>query len=76
MTELLDAPPLAWERLVEAGEVDERLVATSLDEPRTARTAPAPTGLAPALTAALARAGHGMSVHAHGTSSCAGQIDQ
>jgi DEAD/DEAH box helicase domain-containing protein len=57
MTELLDAPPVAWERLVEAGEADDRLVATSLEEPRAARTVPIPTGLAPALTAALARVG-------------------
>jgi DEAD/DEAH box helicase domain-containing protein len=57
MTELLDAPPLAWERLVEAGEADERLVATSVDEPRWSRTVPPPPELAPELTAALARAG-------------------
>jgi DEAD/DEAH box helicase domain-containing protein len=57
MTELLDAPPLAWERLVEAGEADERLVATSVDEPRWSRTVPAPPELAPELRAALARAG-------------------
>ncbi len=57
MTDLLDAPPLAWERLVEAGEADERLVATSVDAPRAADAVPFPSGLAPALTAALARAG-------------------
>ncbi len=57
MTELLDAPPLAWERLVEAGEADDRLVATSVDQPRVARTVPTPPELAPELVAALIRAG-------------------
>jgi len=57
VTELLDAPPLAWERLVAAGEADERLVATGVDEPRAADSVPAPPGLSPALTAALRRAG-------------------
>ena len=31
MTWLADAPSLAWERLLEAGEVDERLVMTSVE---------------------------------------------
>ncbi|MDX6584019.1 MAG: box helicase protein [Solirubrobacterales bacterium] len=57
MTELLDAPPLAWERLVEAGEADDRLVAISVDEPRPARTVATPPDLSPALVAALGRAG-------------------
>ncbi len=57
MTELLDAPPLAWERLLEAGEVDERLIATSVEDSRAASTVGAPPELAPALVAALARAG-------------------
>ena len=57
MTELLDAPPLAWERLVAAGEADERLVTTTMVEPREPQLVAPPAGLAPALTAALARAG-------------------
>jgi DEAD/DEAH box helicase domain-containing protein len=57
MTELLDAPPLAWERLVAAGETDDRLVTTSTVEPRAAQTVPAPEDLHPALRAALRRAG-------------------
>ena len=57
MTELLDAPPLAWERLLEAGEIDERLVATSTEEPRAARAVPIPPELGPELTSALVRAG-------------------
>ncbi len=57
MTELLDAPPLAWERLLEAGETDDRLVATSVDEPRAARAVPVPPELTPALKAALSRTG-------------------
>ena len=36
MTALGDAPPLAWERLLEAGEIDERLVLTSAEEARAA----------------------------------------
>ncbi len=57
MTELLDAPPLAWERLVAAGEADERLVTTTMVEPREPQLVAPPAGLAPALTAALDRAG-------------------
>jgi len=56
VTELLDAPPVAWERLLEAGEVDDRLVATSTVEPHDAITVATP-GLAPELTSALVRAG-------------------
>ncbi len=56
MTELLDAPPIAWERLLEAGEVDERLVATSVIQPREAHTVPTPE-LAPELVSALLRTG-------------------
>ena len=54
--ELLDAPPVAWERLLEAGEVDERLVATSVTQPRDAHTVPTPE-LTPDLVSALLRAG-------------------
>ena len=54
--ELLDAPPVAWERLLEAGEVDERLVATSVTQPREAHTVPTPE-LTPDLVSALLRAG-------------------
>ena len=39
MTALGDAPPLAWERLLEAGEIDERLVLTSAEEARAAASA-------------------------------------
>jgi DEAD/DEAH box helicase domain-containing protein len=56
MTGLADAPPLAWERLLEAGEADERLVTTSVVDPHPARTVPFPPGLDPKLTAALERA--------------------
>jgi DEAD/DEAH box helicase domain-containing protein len=51
------APSVAWERLTERGASDERLVATSIDEPRRARAAEAPAALAPELAAALERAG-------------------
>ena len=44
MTELLDAPPLAWERLVEAGEADERLVTTTMVEPREPQLVAPPAG--------------------------------
>jgi DEAD/DEAH box helicase domain-containing protein len=57
MTTLGDAPSLAWERLLEAGEVDERLVRTSAEEARPARAVALPDALAPGLVAALARAG-------------------
>ena len=57
MTALGDAPPLAWERLLEAGEIDERLVLTSAEEARAAATVAPPTDLAPELVVALARAG-------------------
>ena len=46
MTGLADAPPLAWERLLEAGERDERLVTTSVEDGRIPRTVEAPAGLA------------------------------
>jgi DEAD/DEAH box helicase domain-containing protein len=52
-----DAPPLAWERLCEAGEIDERLVTTAVEDARPASSAPAPTDLAPALREALRRTG-------------------
>jgi DEAD/DEAH box helicase domain-containing protein len=57
VTTLGDAPPLAWERLLEAGEIDERLVLTSAEEARAAATVPPPTDLATDLVDALARAG-------------------
>ncbi len=57
MTTLGDAPSLAWERLCEAGEIDERLVTTSLEPARAAHTVAAPKAVAPELSAALARAG-------------------
>src|SRR5262245_47376142 len=57
MAALDDAPPLAWERLLEAGEIDERLVLTSAEEARAAASVARPTDLAPELVSALARAG-------------------
>jgi DEAD/DEAH box helicase domain-containing protein len=57
LTSLGDAPPLAWERLLEAGEIDERLVLTSREDARAARTVDAPAELSPRLAAALFRAG-------------------
>ena len=57
MTALGDAPPLAWERLLEAGEIDERLVLTSAEEARAAASMAQPADLAPELVAALARGG-------------------
>ena len=57
MTGLADAPPLAWERLLEAGELDERLVTTSVVEPHPARTVPFPMDLDAGVAAALERAG-------------------
>ena len=57
MTMLGDAPSLAWERLLEAGEIDERLVTTSLESARPAEVVPTPAKLAPELSAALANAG-------------------
>ncbi|MGH2952066.1 MAG: DEAD/DEAH box helicase, partial [Solirubrobacterales bacterium] len=54
---LAGAPPVAWERLVEIGGGDERLVATSLEEPHEAKLAEAQGALAPELAEALARAG-------------------
>ena len=55
--DLAAAPPLAWERLLEAGEIDERLVATSVEEPRAAAIVTVPAALSPALSAALGRVG-------------------
>jgi DEAD/DEAH box helicase domain-containing protein len=62
MPEILDAglegaPSLAWERLLEAGEIDERLVATSVVEPREAELVAPPGSLSLDLVEALARAG-------------------
>jgi DEAD/DEAH box helicase domain-containing protein len=57
VTLLGDAPPLAWERLLEAGEADERLVITSEQEPRPASEQALPGDLATQLIAALSRAG-------------------
>ena len=57
MSILGDAPPLAWERLCEAGELDERLVATSFEEARAASSQTPPSELAPALREALRRTG-------------------
>ncbi len=57
MTSLGDAPPLAWERLLETGEIDDRLVTTSVEPARAALPAELPAELAPELAAALARAG-------------------
>jgi DEAD/DEAH box helicase domain-containing protein len=55
--DLAAAPPLAWERLLEAGEIDERLVATSVEEPRVAAIVTVPAAVSPALSAALGRVG-------------------
>ena len=60
MAEMLDlgsAAPLAWERLLEAGEIDDRLVTTSLEEPRAPSLVPPPASLHPGLAVALAEAG-------------------
>jgi DEAD/DEAH box helicase domain-containing protein len=57
--DLGDAPSVAWERLLEAGEVDERLVTTSLVEPRAPQLVAPPESLTPDLLAALERAGIG-----------------
>jgi DEAD/DEAH box helicase domain-containing protein len=62
MPEILDAglegaPSLAWERLLEAGEIDERLVATSVVEPREAELFAPPGSLSLDLVEALSRAG-------------------
>ena len=56
-TDIFAAAPLAWERLLEAGEIDDRLVKTSVDEPRDPTTVPTPMDLAPELAAALERIG-------------------
>jgi len=57
MSALDGAPPPAWERLLEAGRIDERLVATRERPARAAGHAPLPANLAPELAAALARLG-------------------
>ena len=57
MTGLADAPSLAWERLLEAGEVEERLVMTSVEPAIGATPVAPPSVLAPDLRAALSRAG-------------------
>ena len=57
MTGLADAPPLAWERLLEAGELDQRLVTTSVEAAHGAATAAVAPELTPQLGAALVRAG-------------------
>ncbi len=57
MTGLADAPPLAWERLLEAGETEDRLVTTSIIDPHAARTVPFPPELSPRVAAALERTG-------------------
>jgi DEAD/DEAH box helicase domain-containing protein len=57
MIDIFDAPPLAWERLLEAGEIDDRLVTTSIEEARDALAATPVHGLAPELGAALVRTG-------------------
>jgi DEAD/DEAH box helicase domain-containing protein len=56
-TALEGAPSLAWERLLEAGEIDERLVATGVVEPRDAQLAAPPGSLSLDLVEALVRAG-------------------
>ncbi|HEX2128346.1 MAG TPA: DEAD/DEAH box helicase, partial [Solirubrobacterales bacterium] len=52
-----DAAPLAWERLLELGTDDERLVRTSVEEPRHPRLAEIPGALDPALAASLRASG-------------------
>ncbi|HSI79309.1 MAG TPA: DEAD/DEAH box helicase [Solirubrobacterales bacterium] len=47
----------AWGRLVEAGRIDERLVATTVEPAREPELAPIPDGIDPDLVAALARVG-------------------
>jgi DEAD/DEAH box helicase domain-containing protein len=47
----------AWERLVEAGQVDDRLVATTMELPREAELVALPGGIHPDLEAALAATG-------------------
>jgi DEAD/DEAH box helicase domain-containing protein len=56
-TSLGGAPSLAWERLLEAGEIDERLVTTSLVEAREPSLVAPPGELSLELVEALARAG-------------------
>jgi DEAD/DEAH box helicase domain-containing protein len=56
-TDIFAAAPLAWERLLEAGEIDDRLVTTSVDDPREAETVEAPMDLSPLLVGALERTG-------------------
>ena len=51
------APPVAWQRLLEAGQIDERLTATSLESPNPPRFAELPATLPAELVAALAGAG-------------------
>jgi len=57
VTGLAGAPSLAWERLLEAGEVEERLVMTSVEPAIGATPVAPPSVLAPDLRAALSRAG-------------------
>ncbi len=57
MTVFGDAPSLGWERLLEAGEIDERLVATSVDQHHAASWVEPPSTLAPQLREALLGAG-------------------
>jgi DEAD/DEAH box helicase domain-containing protein len=47
----------AWEKLVEAGQIEERLVATSTEPPQQAELVPIPDTVHPDLVAALGRAG-------------------
>ena len=49
------AAPLAWERLLEAGETDERLVTTSVEASRPPSTVALPRSLSPSLIEALSR---------------------
>ena len=57
MNDPFGAAPLAWERLLEAGEIDERLVTTSVEASRPPSIVDVPRSLAPALIEALSRAG-------------------
>ena len=57
MSDPFAAAPLAWERLLEAGEIDERLVTTSVESSRPPTTVDLPPWLSRPLAQALARSG-------------------
>ncbi len=56
-TDIFAAAPLAWERLLEAGEIDDRLITTSVEDPHDAHTVPLPMDISSDLAGALERIG-------------------